>query len=48
MTDDIRDLQRDVDEAVGELDERNNVVIGDPISLTELAEILREYDNDGG
>lgn len=48
MSDDDReidspeDLQRVVDEAVGEADARDDVVVGEPMSLSEFVEMMKE------
>ncbi|SIR99959.1 hypothetical protein SAMN05421858_5082 [Haladaptatus litoreus] len=48
MSDD-EDLQRTVDEAVGEMNERENVIVGEPMTVSDFAEMLKEakedYDN---
>lgn len=41
-TEDAEDVQRVVDEAVGEIGERENVVVGEPMSVAEFAEMMQE------
>ena len=44
---DVEELQRAVDEAVGEAGLRDDVVVGEPMTVSEFAEMLEEMQEEG-